>query len=327
MNTIISYLDNMFASLPQTVQMRQLRDELLANMEDKYHELKRKGKSENEAIGIVISEFGNIDEIIDEFGISYPDERTEKSLLTETEAEDYLHTTRKTSKLIGMGTVLCIMGAAILVLITGLMESGFLTGLSMGTGVIIGLIPLLLFVAVAVGLFIYAGMKLEKYKYISLGGNFELSIDLKNQIDREQSEYQPAYMKAMISGVAMIILSPAVLFAMIAFNGTLANYGVFLMLLMVSLAVYLFVYAGSVYDSYNKLLKNKKQKAAGEQDSEEDRIIGAVAVIIWPLAVIIFLISGLVYEQWHINWIVFPITGLLFAMFSGAYSILVRKND
>lgn len=317
----------MFASLPQTVQMRQLRDELLANMEDKYHELKRKGKSENEAIGIVISEFGNIDEIIDEFGISYPDERTEKSLLTETEAEDYLHTTRKTSKLIGMGTVLCIMGAAILVLITGLMESGFLTGLSMGTGVIIGLIPLLLFVAVAVGLFIYAGMKLEKYKYISLGGNFELSIDLKNQIDREQSEYQPAYMKAMISGVAMIILSPAVLFAMIAFNGTLANYGVFLMLLMVSLAVYLFVYAGSVYDSYNKLLKNKKQKAAGEQDSEEDRIIGAVAVIIWPLAVIIFLISGLVYEQWHINWIVFPITGLLFAMFSGAYSILVRKND
>ena len=39
-------------------------------MEEKYRELKRSGKSENEAIGIVISEFGNINELIDELGIT-----------------------------------------------------------------------------------------------------------------------------------------------------------------------------------------------------------------------------------------------------------------
>ena len=38
-------------------------------MEDKYVELKAEGKSENEAIGIVISEFGNMEELIRELGI------------------------------------------------------------------------------------------------------------------------------------------------------------------------------------------------------------------------------------------------------------------
>ncbi len=38
-------------------------------MEDKYNELISEGKSDNEAIGIVISEFGNLDELADSLGI------------------------------------------------------------------------------------------------------------------------------------------------------------------------------------------------------------------------------------------------------------------
>lgn len=69
MDTIIGYLNNMFASLPRTEQMFMLKQELLGNMEEKYHELKSEGKSENEAVGIVISEFGNIDELVSELGL------------------------------------------------------------------------------------------------------------------------------------------------------------------------------------------------------------------------------------------------------------------
>lgn len=69
LDTIVGYLNNMFASLPRTEQMYKLKQELLGNMEEKYHELKDDGKSENEAVGIVISEFGNIDELVSELGI------------------------------------------------------------------------------------------------------------------------------------------------------------------------------------------------------------------------------------------------------------------
>ena len=63
METIISYIDNLFRNYPDTLQVQKARQELLSIMEDKYRELKSEGKSEHEAIGIVISEFGSMDEI------------------------------------------------------------------------------------------------------------------------------------------------------------------------------------------------------------------------------------------------------------------------
>ncbi|WP_208585606.1 permease prefix domain 1-containing protein [Gracilibacillus suaedae] len=324
MDTIINYVDNMFASLPKSTEMRQLRDELLANMEEKYHELKLAGKTDNEAIGIVISEFGNIDEIIEEFGISQEDDVATQTFLTEREVEDYLQVSKKSGQWIGIGAVLCIFGSAMFVLLLGLFEKGVMNGLTVETGMYIGVILLLLCVAVAVGLFIYAGMQLDKYKYISVKGNFELSIDLKSKIKTMKDAYQPTFTLFMIVGVVLIILSPAVLLTMIFFNEHLANFGVFIMLTLVSVAVYFFVYFGNMYGAYDKLLKGNAQRT---KEKNEDRVIGAVASIVWPLAVIVFLISGFIYGLWYLNWIVFPITGLLFAMFSGAYSSLIRKEE
>ena len=70
METIQTYLENMFAAFPDNPETLRAKSELLAAMEDKYNELKNEGKSENEAIGIVISEFGNIDELMAELGVA-----------------------------------------------------------------------------------------------------------------------------------------------------------------------------------------------------------------------------------------------------------------
>ena len=69
METIRNYLESMFANLPGTPEVRKAKDELWQMMEDKYTELKNEGKTENEAIGIVISEFGNLDELARDLGI------------------------------------------------------------------------------------------------------------------------------------------------------------------------------------------------------------------------------------------------------------------
>ena len=69
MDTIRTYLDNMFQAFPDTPDVRRAREELLQMMEDKYTELKAEGKTENEAVGIVISEFGNIDELMEDLGL------------------------------------------------------------------------------------------------------------------------------------------------------------------------------------------------------------------------------------------------------------------
>ena len=69
MEAIRNYLESMFMNLPMTAEVLKAKDELLQMMEDKYTELKEEGKSENEAVGIVISEFGNLEELAEDLGI------------------------------------------------------------------------------------------------------------------------------------------------------------------------------------------------------------------------------------------------------------------
>jgi hypothetical protein len=68
METIKNYLDALFLKLPDTYEARNAKRDLLALTEDKYEELIREGMAEHEAVGRVISDFGNLDEIADDLG-------------------------------------------------------------------------------------------------------------------------------------------------------------------------------------------------------------------------------------------------------------------
>ena len=69
MEAIKNYLESMFLSLPNTPEVQKAKYELEQMMEDKYNELIANGKTENEAIGTVIAEFGNLDELAEDLGI------------------------------------------------------------------------------------------------------------------------------------------------------------------------------------------------------------------------------------------------------------------
>ncbi|MCR5495180.1 MAG: permease prefix domain 1-containing protein [Treponema sp.] len=69
METILNYIEQTFKNLPQTNEVLKAKKELCQMMEDKYCELKKEGKSENEAIGTIISEFGNLEELSEDLGI------------------------------------------------------------------------------------------------------------------------------------------------------------------------------------------------------------------------------------------------------------------
>lgn len=69
MEAIREYLNNLFMSLPETPEVLRAKAELLEMMEDKFDELVNEGKTEKEAIGTVISEFGNLEELAQELGI------------------------------------------------------------------------------------------------------------------------------------------------------------------------------------------------------------------------------------------------------------------
>lgn len=126
METIWNYLDNMFVNLPQTSEVLRAKEDLAEMMEDKYNELIKEGKMQNEAIGIVISEFGNIQELIDELGIASftnadfvkkeqeeQDHRKNRAAsnlrhVSGLEADEYLFAMKQGSMNIATGVFLCI---------------------------------------------------------------------------------------------------------------------------------------------------------------------------------------------------------------------------
>ena len=60
MDTIETFLDNMFAPYPATPRLIEARSELRAMMEDAYNDAIAQGKTHNEAVGQVITDFGNL---------------------------------------------------------------------------------------------------------------------------------------------------------------------------------------------------------------------------------------------------------------------------
>ena len=91
METIRNYLNAMFAGLPDTPEVRRAYEELAAMMEDKYTELTEEGLSENEAVGTVISEFGNLEELAQTLGIE--DYLNARASRTQSSDDNNAHTT------------------------------------------------------------------------------------------------------------------------------------------------------------------------------------------------------------------------------------------
>jgi hypothetical protein len=63
-------LDELFENAPKTRRVNELKEELLANLTDKYNDLVASGKSEDEAVNIAIAGIGDVDELIKGLGES-----------------------------------------------------------------------------------------------------------------------------------------------------------------------------------------------------------------------------------------------------------------
>ena len=326
MDTIKNYLDNMFSTLPQSEEIQRAKEELLSNMEDKYNELKQSGKSENEAIGIVISEFGNIDEIIRAFNLptfqSVTDTDTPEDypLVTRTEATNFLHAGKVYGNLIGIGAFLCIMAPALLILLSSFSDTKHLPEY---TGELY-MIPFFILIAIAVGLFIYSGFRLEKYEYMKQP--IRLEIGLRSELAAGKERFMPIFATHIIVGVCMCILSPVTFFFHTSYNERhmiLPNINLAFLLLFIAIAVFLFIRSGLLLDHYRMLLQEKEFTVSSKL---KEKSLQRISSVFWSIIVAIYLLWSFVTGDWGFTWIIWPVTGILFGAFTGIYKA-VRNID
>lgn len=319
MDVLQAYLDSLFAAWPRTAQVNDLRREMQDAMEEKYEELKRGGKSEHEAIGIVISEFGSIDELMAELGIE-PSALSQRLAVSEESARDYEQAVRRASRFHAIGWLAILLGVAATLLVAGLNDGGAFAGWSDGQAYLLAVIVLFVFAVPALGLFIAGGN--AKQKYGGLKEDFELSPGAEAYARRRMVAFAPARSRSVVIAACLGTISPVALLIAWMQGEDQAPYGASVMLALLGVSIYLFVYYGGIHEGYQRLLQ------VGEytpEKKEENRVVGRIAAVVWPLAFVVFFVSGFVYQRWDVNWAIFPVTAVLFAAIGGAYG-LRRKN-
>lgn len=136
---IRAYIERAFADAPRTRKSVELQEELISNMLEKFNDLLREGKTEEEAYNVVIAGMGDIEELVD--GL-----RERQTLHHPTPEER-----RRSALLVSVAVGLYILGPVALI------------GLSALRNPILGLCIMLTLVAAATGLLVYNAAVRPKY--------------------------------------------------------------------------------------------------------------------------------------------------------------------
>ncbi len=309
MNTIRNYLDNMFLGLPQTEDVARAKKELLAMMEDKYNELKNNGKTENEAIGIVISEFGNLDELGDTLGIKQVIEnKTDIPLVTYEEAKDYIDESRATAPKTALGVLLCIISPVTLLFLIGLKELNVVHAKE-DLLIAAGLVVLICLVATGVLHFIRYTSKLEKYEYLKFNV-FELDYKAEEMVRNIQKQDDPTYKAAVSISVVCYILSalPVIVTPLVSEIDGLSVIAVTITLIIVALSTYNLINKSSYYEPCNVLLQQGDYSAK----NKSNKTFQTVSKVYWCVIVAVYLGYSFITNNWRMSWIIWPVAGVLF---------------
>lgn len=308
METIKRYLETMFAGMPNTPEVRKAKAELLQMMEDKYNELLVEGQNENTAVGTVISEFGNLDDLADDLGLKKEVEETRtkemelpRRQVTMEEATAFISNRGKKSLLLALGVMFCIISVGCTILFAGHGAAG--------------VVGMFICIAVGVGLIIFSSFIDSEWKFLKT----ELC-----RIDMATADYVKERRRGF-EMVRALCVSLGVILCIICWIpnlfhfGDVGNVAPALMFLMIGIGVFLIVYASNVSGGFDLLLRlNDATTISGTYAEETQRpiryknkIAETIVAIYWPVTTCLYLALSFLTFQWGLTWIIWPIAGVM----------------
>lgn len=309
METIKNYLNAMFANMPNTEAVKKAKAELLQMMEDKYNELIAEGATENSAVGTVISEFGNLDELAEDLGLvneinvkEIGEQAAGKRYVSFEEAKEFLAAEAKKGLAVAIGVMLCIMS------VDGTMGCELL-----GIHEVIGISIMFGMIAVAIGLFIYNGVMSEKWKFMK---KMQCQIDMSTAeyLTEEKNRYSTTHALRLTIGIVMCVICWLPTVIMSAFKAE--PVGAMLLFVMVGIGVFLIVYTCGINSSFDKLLIMSQEgtmmrKHIDDQDVEYiNDVAKLVMELYWPVITTFYLCWSFITFEWWRTWIIWPIAGV-----------------
>ena len=218
---------------------------------------------------------------------------------------------------------LIIFGPALLIFLLAM--SG-LPGFPVGEAIMtaIGVIFILIFVAIAVFVFIIDGSKTKRFEYLETSP-IETLYGVTGMVKEKKKANEQTHAIMTAIGVIMCILSPVPLLfvSLLGGPGYAELMTVSVLLLIICGAVNLLVRAGGMKTAYEKLLQEGDYTV---KEKEKSPIVSAVSSVYWILTTAIFLTWSFVTNDWGHTWIVWPIAGVIFGIVITITNIVSKKS-
>ena len=239
------------------------------------------------------------------------------------EANAFMKTEAEQSKAVAFGVLLCILCPVLLIFLAGLSEAN-IAGITETAAVVIGLLQLFAFVAIAVFLFISYASNTEQFDYLRKE-QFETAYGVSGLVKEKKEAYKPIYTKYLSMGIGLCILSPVPLLitALINEAHVLTMSMTALLLCIVAAGVFMIVRVALINESYEILLQEGEH---GKAEKENSKAASAASSAYWCLVTGGYLAWSFITNGWRSTWIVWPVAGVLFVPFITVVKHLCGKN-
>lgn len=316
MEAIKQHIDFLFQDLPDTQEIKRIKNDLYLNAVDRFEDLRLEGRTESEALGTVIIEMGDREDLFENLEYDQETDLRDHSINSLSEARHLIGSYDFEANKIGLGVFLILLGAGLIPTLDTFNLAG------------IGVMILLVLVAMAVGMFIHAGLSLESLEksFQHTESVFYLTNEDYEIVEEQYSLFQEENRFRIPVGVMLCIVSvlPIVFFGITENEFLVQRFGVILLTLAVGTGIFQFIKYGMNETAYEKVLN------LGEYSIEEREIqqkLEPIAGIYWMVITIIFLAWSFLTMNWHITWIIWPIAGALWGLIALIVGFISNREE
>ena len=214
------------------------------------------------------------------------------------------------AKGISIGVALILLGVSIMLTLIGFAPNEQIQD----QYALIGVIAILIGVVFAVPLFIINGSKIENFRK----KNPKIAnVYTEEEVERGNSKYT----KLIALGVSIILLGVVTMMTLIGLKvfGEESVFPVAALMYLITIGVFIIVYSGKMKDKFNIEKYNNENT---EEYKEIENKVGKICGVIMLITTIIFLVWGFTLDMWKINWVVYPVGGIL----CGIVGIIYEKK-
>ena len=272
------YIEGLFAGAPNTKQACELKEEIIRNTIERYHDLIAEGKDSQQAYDLAVEGIGDINELLEALGAEPAKEESVTKQEYSEEQISSINIRRKMFKSLAVGLyIMCITPPIIL-------DNTFLKNIS----------PAMMFwmISIATGLLIYSG----KTKYTPV-------MTEKDEIEQIRLN---AFLKALAVGMYISCVTPCIIFS----NGE----SIIFMFAMIAAATIIIIFSSGKNKSFtpNEAMKESCGNL-NRQKKPTPSLYKVLVAVLWVCASLlyIYLTSVTGFVTVLATWMIFPIAAAL----------------